>query len=67
MEILRIVDYKYKDESYLLKILKKHNANVIDWTKKGYGLLLDIKVPCNNLSDLKHDLIIDRNFDIDYN
>ena len=66
MEKLRIVDYQYKDESYLKSILKKHNAKVVDWAEKDYGLLLDIEVPNDTLSDLKHDLVIDRNFDIEY-
>ena len=66
MEKFRIVDYRYKDETYLVRILKKHNANITDWVEKDYGLLLDIEVLPENAADLKLELMTDRNFDIEY-
>ena len=66
MEKFKIVDYRYEDETYLVRILKKHNANITDWVEKDYGLLLDIEVLPENAADLKLELMTDRNFDIEY-
>ena len=66
MRKFKIIDYRYENDDYLLKILEKHNGNVVDWTEKDHWLLLDIEVPHENCADLKLALMTDRNFDIEY-
>lgn len=67
MQTLHVVDYKATkaSEKKMNTWLKRFGANVSDWYRKDYGLVLLVQVPDSNVSAFKGVVNDSRDFSYD--